>query len=167
VTSKKPRTGGEIDAWCTKCRLDLTHRIIAMVGDVVKKVECKTCGSHHLYRPPKSERDRRAAVRAAASPRAADGKPAAAGGKSGGGERLTAAQRAERDQTAAWEHAIAGRPSGAFKPYRITLVLSEGELVHHSRFGDGVVSKVIDQGKVEILFKDGPKTMAHGQQLPS
>src|SRR5262245_60609736 len=56
VTTKKARTGGEIDSYCTKCRLDLTHRIIAMVGDVVKKVECKTCGSHHLYRKPKSER---------------------------------------------------------------------------------------------------------------
>jgi hypothetical protein len=168
VTSKKPKTGGEIDAWCTKCRLDLTHRIIAMVGDVVKKVECKTCGSHHLYRPPKSDRERKAAVRAAASPRSSESKPpSATASKSSGGERLTAAQRAERDQTAAWEHAIAGRPSGAFKPYRITLVLSEGELVHHSKFGDGVVCKVIDQGKVEILFKDGPKTMAHGQQLAS
>jgi hypothetical protein len=165
VTSKKPKTGGEIDSWCTKCRLDLTHRIIAMVGDAVKKVECKTCGSHHLYRPPKTERDRKAAARAAAPPRPSDGKPSAPAGKSGGGERLTAAQRAERDQTAAWEHAIAGRPSGAFKPYRITLDLVEGELVHHSKFGDGVVSKVLDQGKVEILFKDGPKTMAHGQQL--
>jgi Zn ribbon nucleic-acid-binding protein len=162
VTSKKPRTGGEIDAWCTKCKLDLTHRIIAMVGDAVKKVECKTCGSHHLYRAPKSERDRKAAARAVAR---GDGAPKPAGPPSRSGERLTAAQRAEREQTAAWEHAIAGKPSGAFKAYRITLILSEGELVHHSKFGDGVVARVIDPGKVEILFKDGPKTMAHGQQI--
>jgi hypothetical protein len=165
VTTKKPKAGGEIDAWCTKCRLDLTHRIIAMVGDTVKKVECKTCASHHLYRPPKAERDRKAAARAVASPRA-EGKPAASG-RGAGGERLTAAQRHERDVTAAWEHAIAGRPSTAFKPYRITLVLSEGELIHHSKFGDGVVARVLDQGKVEILFKDGPRTMAHNQSIPS
>ena len=57
TTSKKPKTGGEIDAYCTKCKLDLVHRIIAMVGEAVKKVECKTCGSHHLYRRPKTERD--------------------------------------------------------------------------------------------------------------
>jgi hypothetical protein len=162
VTTKKPRTGGEIDAWCTKCRLDLTHRIIAMVGDVVKKVECKTCNSHHLYRQPKSERDSKAAARVAArssEPRAAS----SSGSRSSGAERLNAAQRAERDQTVAWERAIAGKPTGAFKPYRITLVLGEGELVHHSKFGDGVVAKVIDRGKVEILFKDGARTMAHGQ----
>ncbi|MCC6557157.1 MAG: hypothetical protein IT372_29745 [Polyangiaceae bacterium] len=168
MTSKKPRTGGEIDSWCTKCRLDLTHRIIAMVGDVVKRVECKTCGSHHNYRAPKSERDRKAAARPASSfaaSRSSDGR-ASSGSPRPASERLTAAQRAERDQIAAWEHAIAGRPSTAFKPYRITLVLGEGELVHHSKFGDGVVAKVIDNGKVEILFKDGPRTMAHGQTLP-
>ena len=26
-----------------------------------------------------------------------------------------------------------------------------------------VVAKVIDRGKIEILFKDGSRTMAHGQ----
>lgn len=132
-----------------------------MVGDVVKKVECKTCMSHHLYRQPKSERENRAAARASArsssEPRAASSSPR------GGVERLTAAQRAERDQTLAWERAIAGQPSGAFKPYRITLTFGEGELIHHTKFGDGVVAKVIDRGKIEILFKDGPRTMAHGQ----
>jgi hypothetical protein len=163
TTTKKPKTGGEIDAYCTKCRLDLTHRIIAMVGDAVKKVECKTCGSHHLYRRPKTERD---AAAARLLKRAEDRKVAASSGGGGSGskaDRQTQAQRAERDQTAAWEHAIAGQPSGAFKPYRISLTLGAGELIHHPKFGDGVVARVIDRGKVEVLFKDGPRTMAHGQ----
>jgi hypothetical protein len=161
VTTKKPRTGGEIDAWCTKCRLDLTHRIIAMVGEVVKKVECKTCGSHHLYRQPKSERESKAAARAAA--KSSEPKAASTSAPRTAGERLTVSQRAERDQTMAWERAIAGQPVGAFKPYRTSLTFGEGELIHHTKFGDGVVAKVIDRGKIEILFKDGSRTMAHGQ----
>jgi hypothetical protein len=163
TTTKKPKTGGEIDSYCTKCRLDLTHRIIAMVGDTVKKVECKTCGSHHLYRRPKSERDAAAARAAKRAEDRKSGTPGASGGTKA--ERLTQAQKAERDQTAAWEHAIAGQPSTAFKPYRITLTLGPGELVHHPKFGDGVVARVIDRGKVEILFQDGPRTMAHGQTV--
>jgi len=160
TTTRKPKTGGEIDAYCTKCRLDLLHRIIAMVGDAVKKVECKTCGSHHLYRRPKTERD---AAEARMLKRAEERK--AAGTSSGGSKaaREEQAKRAERDQTAAWEHAIAGQPTAAFKPYRITLTLGAGDLIHHPKFGDGVVSRVIDRGKVEVLFKDGPRTMAHGQ----
>lgn len=131
-----------------------------MVGDSVKKVECKTCGSHHLYRRPKSERDER--MRMLESKRGSAGhKPRE--GRTTAAERLTAAKKAERDQTNAWEKAIAGQPSTAFKPYRITLTLSQGELVRHTKFGDGVVARVIDRGKAEILFKDGPRTMAHGQ----
>jgi len=165
TTTKKPKTGGEIDSWCTKCKLDLTHRIIAMVGDVVKKVECKTCGSHHLYRAPKSERERAKAAKAAARP---EREPKSARTSSGGGskasERASAASRAERDLVATWEQAIAGQPATAFTPYRINLVLSAGELIRHSKFGDGVVYRVLDQAKVEILFKDGMRMMAHGQQ---
>ena len=164
MTTKKPKTGGEIDSYCTKCKLDLTHRIIAMVGDEVKKVECKTCGSHHLYRRPKSEK---------LLPSSSKGKVVATK-RDSGEERETkrpasakaqAAAQREREQTSQWEHAIAGQPMGAFKPYRITLTLNPGELVRHPKFGDGVVARVIDRGKVEILFQDGPKTMAHGQTV--
>jgi hypothetical protein len=168
-TTKKPKTGGEIDAYCTKCRLDLTHRIIAMVGDVVKKVECKTCNSHHLYRRPKTERD---AAHARMAKRAEDRK---ATGPSGGGgpaptgnsksARAERADRAERQLTASWEHAIAGQPTTAFKPYRISVTFSVGDLVRHSKFGDGVVQKILDPTKVEILFKDGARTMAQGTNM--
>ena len=161
TTTKKPKTGGEIDAYCTKCRLDLTHRIIAMVGDAVKRVECKTCGSHHNYRRPKSERD----ARMAKLEKRDEERRAATSASSGGGSKAAReerAARAEREQTSAWEHAIAGKPTSAFVAYRISLTFGPGDLVKHPKFGDGVVAKVIDASKVEILFKDGPRTMAQG-----
>lgn len=156
---KKPKTGGEIDAYCTKCKLDLTHRIIAMVGDTVKKVECKTCGSHHLYRKPKTLKEAEAA--AAAKAGSATRKPKGEGPRTAS-ERHAAAERAERERVSTWEKAIAGQPTGAFKPYSVKLLLGQGELVRHPKFGDGVVARVIDRAKVEILFQDGPRTMAHG-----
>ncbi len=161
TTTKKPKTGGEIDAFCTKCKLDLTHRIIAMVGDAVKKVECKTCMSHHLYRRPKTERD---AAQARMAKRAEDRKVAATGGGGTKAERVARAEKAEREQTSTWEHAIAGKPTTAFVAYRISLAFGQGDLIRHSKFGDGVVARIIDQTKVEILFKDGPRTMAQNVQ---
>jgi hypothetical protein len=157
---KKPKTGGEIDAYCTKCKLDLNHRIIAMAEGVVKKVECLTCRSHHLYRRPKTERD---AAHARMEKRAEDRKVAS--GNGGGGTKAARAERAERltrEQTSNWEHAIAGQGPSSFKPYRISLSYAAGDLIRHPKFGDGVVQRIIDQGKVEILFKDGPRTMAQG-----
>jgi Zn ribbon nucleic-acid-binding protein len=149
--TKKLAAGGEVDSYCTKCRMDLNHRIIAMVGDTVKKVECLTCGSHHLYRKPMSERTSSAA------------KPKRTSTRSATAERVTAAAKAEREQLAYWEGAIAGQPASAFRAYTIGEVFSVGELVRHKKFGDGVVARVIDRGKVEVLFQDGVRTMAHGQ----
>lgn len=137
-----------------------------MVGDEVKKVECKTCGSHHLYRRPKTEK--LAAAVTFKSKVTGSGKREVTEEKEprrpASAKAAAAAQR-ERDQTSQWEHAIAGQPVSAFKAYRITLTLGIGELVRHPKFGDGVVARVIDRGKVEILFQDGLKTMAHGQTV--
>ena len=52
--SKAITAGSEIDSWCTKCKLDLNHRIIAMNGTKIVRVECLTCRGHHAYRRPKS-----------------------------------------------------------------------------------------------------------------
>lgn len=171
MTTKKPKAGGEIDAYCTRCKLDLAHRIIAMVGETVKKVECKTCGSHHLYRRPKDEPApakatggvgpfRRGSEPPPAKAAKAPAKPRTSRAVS---ERVSAAALKERELTQLWERAIAGKAPGAFQAYRVSSTFAGGELIRHPKFGDGVIYRVIDRGKVEILFQDGARTMAHGQ----
>jgi hypothetical protein len=157
IRPKAPRPGGEIDAYCTKCRLDLNHRIIAMVGEEVKRVECLTCKGDHNYRRTQADRDRererKEMRRAIHAPK--DGSPtrSSAGPKT---ERGSSKMNAKQ----LWEKSIAGQPPSAFKGYTIKSTFSAGELVRHSRFGDGVVARIIDPQKVEILFEDGPRTMA-------
>lgn len=152
--SKKAKVGGDVDAYCTKCRMDLSHRVVAMVGEAPKRVKCLTCQGEHNYRKPMAERD---APKASASPRAgtASRPPRAA---------RSSAPKAERSARATWEKAIAGQPAGAFQNYSTRQLFDEGDLVRHSKFGDGVVYRVIDVSKVEILFEDGAKTMAHNLQ---
>jgi hypothetical protein len=152
---KKPSAGGEIDAYCTKCKLDLNHRIVAMVGENVKQVECLTCRGVHMYRKPKSAE----VAKGEAKPRAAkSGAPRSAAA------RETAAVRAERELRDSWERSIAGQPASAFRPYRVFEVFNAGDLVRHTKFGDGVIARVIDRMKVEVLFQEGSKTLAHNQQ---
>jgi hypothetical protein len=151
---KKLHAGGEVDSWCTKCRLFLNHRIIAMVGSKPVRVECSTCGSHHNFRarPPgvKETGNVRAPVTTSSAPRAA---------RASGPTRAAVAEMA-REQ--AWEKAIAGRSLSDFRPYKLSATFAAGDLVRHSRFGDGVVTRVIDAGKVEILFKGEARTLAQG-----
>lgn len=155
--SKPLKAGGEVDSWCTKCRLVLNHRIIAMVGPTPARVECSTCGSHHNFRP-------RAPGEKA---------PATGGGRSivssgGSGPRSTRAPsvskaaQAALDREKTWEKAIAGKAVRDFRPYRVSETFAEGELIRHAKFGDGVVTRVLDPKKVEILFKDDARTLAQG-----
>jgi hypothetical protein len=149
MTTGGPRPGGEIDAWCTKCRMDLLHRIIAVHEGQIARVECRTCGGHHNYR-----RQRTAPAKAAPST-----KPRSP--FTGHGARAAAAAEVERQRVATWIRAVAGKPDPSFKPYRATETYVRGDLVRHGKFGDGYVVKVIDRQKVEAMFKDGPRTLAH------
>jgi hypothetical protein len=66
------------------------------------------------------------------------------------------------DREKAWEKSIAGKAVSDFRVYRVSLTFKEGDLIRHSKFGDGVVTRIIDAGKVEILFKDEARTLAQG-----
>jgi hypothetical protein len=133
--------------------MDLLHRIIAMNGGKIVRVECRTCGGHHNYHRPKT---------AGAAPRGS-GTAAPKAGPSkapGAGPRRTNADEAERQRTAAWEKAVLGQPITSFKPYRPSATYKAGELVRHAKFGDGTIVRVIDRQKVEVMFKDGSRTLA-------
>ena len=62
--------GGTVDAYCTRCKLDLGHTIEAFDAQgQIARVHCNTCGSQHIYHRPRSDFQRQAP--AAASPPAA------------------------------------------------------------------------------------------------
>lgn len=140
--SKTIGAGSEVDAYCTKCKMDLNHRVIAMEGDRVKRVECLTCRGHHNYRRPKSEEPEKKRAPRKAKP---------------------AARKPISDFRKAWEEAIMGRSPDDFTAYNITQVFQIGQLVHHKKFGDGVVSDLIEGGKIQVIFEPGPKTLVHGR----
>ncbi len=60
MSDRVPEVGQEIEAYCTSCKMDLNHVVVAKLENVVKKVVCKTCSKEHLFRPAKAK------VRAAA-----------------------------------------------------------------------------------------------------
>lgn len=153
MSSKPLQTGGEVDSYCTKCRMVLNHRIVAMVGPLPKRVECSTCGSHHNYRAKAPGEKVVKEGGAARSTRSSTGPKAM---------REEAAAQAERDRTRTWEKSVSGKGMSDFRAYRISERWNEGELVRHSKFGDGVITKILDSAKIEVLFKDGPKTLAQG-----
>lgn len=138
------RTGGEIDAFCTKCDLNLAHTIIAMVGPKVEKVQCNTCHATHKYRGLQP------LVKAKSF--AAPKKPSA----------LKAAGSSRSRTVVTWEERLAGKDVARAKRYspRETFVLDE--VVDHPTFGLGLVTEVRGD-KVDIAFKQEDKTLVHGK----
>lgn len=154
--SKPLKTGGEVDSWCTKCKLVLNHRIIAMVGGTPVRVECSTCASHHNFRPRAPGDKAPSAVRSGSSSASSSAGPRATRSS------VTKAQQALLEREKSWEKAIAGKAVSEFRNYRVDQTFAEGDLIRHKKFGDGVVTRILDPKKVEILFKDEPRTLAQG-----
>lgn len=147
---KSLTAGSEIDSYCTRCRMDLGHRIVAMVGGAPKRVICLTCNSEHNYREPRTLKSSSVVIRNKKS----EAKPTAA-------QRVTQKARAEAERHETWATRALGKPLDAFTKYGMDRHFREGELVLHSKFGEGYVDVVLDGGKVSVMFRDGARTLAH------
>ena len=128
--------GGEIEAYCPspRCKADTTHTIISMYEEEVRRVQCVVCGDVHAYRKPRGDSAEEAAV-ADAVPR----------------KRLPSKPN--------WEDAMA-RASDAdlanCRPYSIRDTYEEGDIVSHPVFDIGIVTELLPDNKVEIIFKEPP-----------
>jgi hypothetical protein len=143
---KTLRVAGEVDSWCTRCRLILNHRIVSMKSSKPHQVECLTCRTTHLWRPTTPGEKTGPAEGARPTAATTSTRP----------PRVSAAMRHEQT----WEKAINGRGVHDFKAYSVAASFQEGDLLRHKKFGDGVVTRVIDGHKVEVLFRDEARTLA-------
>src|SRR5690606_5321626 len=45
------------------------------------------------------------------------------------------------------------------RPYRATEAFEEGDVIDHTKFGRGVVMKVVPPDRIDVLFRDESKTL--------
>ena len=134
------RVAEEVVAYCTSCRMDLTHVIVAMAGDKIVRVLCRSCNKEHAYRIPKELRP--------PAPKKRGGKPPI--------------PRKTRSALRDWEKAMEGCQDLPAKAYAQDGVFEAGDKVNHSRFGLGVVAALIKPNKMEVLFQGGGKVLVRG-----
>ncbi|GMT47266.1 MAG: hypothetical protein IEMM0007_0832 [bacterium] len=132
--------GGNIEAWCTKCKLELSHTIVAMVANSPKRVKCNTCDSLHNFRAKPSEKRRIKSKKT-----------------------LQKVKTPEIDYNECISRLTDSELSNA-KKYRTEGSFEKNEIINHSRFGIGIVSSVIQVNKIEILFEDGPKLLVQNKE---
>ncbi|MCC6216577.1 MAG: hypothetical protein IT376_17075 [Polyangiaceae bacterium] len=150
--------GSEVDSWCTRCRLDLWHKVVAMLNGAPRRVECMTCGSQHNYRKPHGAPPARPGGRAAATPA-----PGRGGGRAPAAPRVSAGARAEGARVRDWEAKIAGQSLEAFARYGADRRFAQDDLILHAKFGEGFVAQVLEDSKISVMFRDGLKVLAHAR----
>lgn len=132
--------GGDILSFCTSCKMDLNHVIVAIQGDRVKKVECRTCKKVHAYRIPKG----------AKSPTASKGRV---------DKKAQQAVAVELE----WKKIMDEKSSQPSISYTTKSKLNLGDKIDHPSFGEGVVEKMIYPNKVAVLFQSDIKVLVHNR----
>jgi len=129
----------DIVAYCTTCKLDLAHVIVAFDGEKVKKVLCKTCNKEHVYKAPK-------------------------GGKVPSKKKKTTANSKKKtiSPLEEWERAMEQAKDAPIRVYAQDGSFREGEKVDHGSFGQGLITKLIQPNKMEVIFEEGTKLMIRG-----
>src|SRR6185295_10150286 len=141
------KVGGEVDAFCTRCKMTLAHTILAMVGQTIARVQCNTCGGQHAYR---------------AAP--GTSKPRSSSSSSSGSSSATrAASREPAVKTVAgFEEQLKGKDLTRARKYSPKDNYAVDEVVDHLTFGFGWV-KVVRADKVDVVFKAAERTLVHGR----
>ena len=129
--------GEDVESWCTKCKLELGHTIVAMVGNLPKRVKCNTCNSLHNSRAKPVEKK--------------------SFGTRASGQKTKSRGKTYKDYLAIL--AEADRSSAI--PYSIKSTFKENDLIEHPKFGIGLVQSTPKINKMEVIFEDGPKLLIH------
>lgn len=138
--------GGNIDAYCLKCKLVLAHVVMFKMDGVVSRVKCKTCGAEHKYRGTLPAVKKPAAVRTPGMTRAK--KPAAA-------------KVAVNDAPMQWALKSRNMPPGTpMRNYSMRETFKVNDVINHPVFGVGFVEKVVSDKSIYVLFNDSVKLMS-------
>ena len=131
------KIGTNVDSWCSRCKLMLTHTIETAVDGKIKRVHCNTCRAQHAYRakPP--------AARGTADRR----KGAATGRKED-----------QKTRPSEYQMLLRGRTAAVARSYANSTQLKVGELVSHEVLGLGAVTGE-RENKIDVLFPDGPRVL--------
>lgn len=142
------KVGGEVDAFCTKCKMVLAHTTLAVWAGEIKRVRCNTCMGEHAYRRSEpgasSSAAKPARAKAAAKPKA----PAVAAVSS------------------SYEELMEGKDRGSARSYNVKEKFAVGELVKHPTFGLGVVAAARGVDKIDVAFPGAVKTLVHNKGAP-
>jgi hypothetical protein len=133
--------GKDVVSFCSRCKLALAAIIVVLdAKGAPGKVQCNTCKSTQKFKDPSK----------AAAPKRLPARSKITG------KRIVSA----RPNAEVWQDLMNGH-SGPSVKYATTNVFNKGDVIDHPNFGLGVVERLIDSNKIEVIFKVECKTLVH------
>ncbi len=131
----KIAVGSNVDAYCTKCKLVVAHKVTAMEGTKPRRVRCNTCNGEHNYRASKP-------VPKAAAPKS-----------------VKRARSAAKKSNLSWEEVMKEASAKPHKKYSMSGSFGEGDWIEHATFGLGCVQAFIAPNKITVRFADATRML--------
>jgi len=144
------QVGDTIESQCRRCNDRTGHNIVSIVEGEVSKVECRVCGSLHKHRASKAS---------SGSKRTAASKPSAAKQRS---QKKKKAEEPVID--AEWQRQMEGRNEAEALAYSMEGRYRPHDLLDHPQFGIGVVQRIVQQNKMDVIFQYGLKQLRCGPE---
>jgi len=136
--ARKPEIGAEIESLCPKCKGATVHVIEVIKSPTLMKVMCKACLNSHRYRPASTESAKKL-VKAKKAKKA----------------KVDPRTREERK----WNRLLEQADKDKAVSYSMNSSFTENDIIDHTKFGVGVVVKILDHGKMSVIFQDGVRNM--------
>ncbi|MGE3611536.1 MAG: hypothetical protein AB7I27_18235 [Bacteriovoracaceae bacterium] len=131
--------GKDVLSYCTKCKLNLGHTIVAMKDSKhIAKVKCNTCGTIHAYKDPSQSKQNKTRTR-----------------------KTSETPSKIVSVSDLWMEKMSNTKKKS-TPYGIDQKFSQGDIIDHVKFGPGIVEKVVDD-KIEVIFRHEIKTLVHNK----
>jgi hypothetical protein len=132
--------GKDVLSYCNKCKLNLGHIIVAM-KDVkhIAKVKCNTCGTLQAYKDPSvsSKQNKTRTKKTSMTP-----------------SKIISVSDL-------WMEKMSSTKKKS-TPYAMDAKFVQGDIIDHTKFGPGIVEKVVDD-KIEVIFRHEIKTLVHNK----
>lgn len=129
--------GKDVLSYCTKCKLNLAHTIVAMKDTKhIAKVKCNTCLTIHAYKDPSQSTANKTRTK-----------------------KTSAAPSKVISVSDLWMESMSNTHKKS-QPYTIKGSFVAGDIIDHSKFGPGIVQKVVDD-KIEVVFRHEIKLLIH------
>jgi hypothetical protein len=151
MTAEHLSPGDDVEAWCTRCRRNLNHRVVAVVRTSIQKVQCLTCGGEHKYYPPKDVglKSGDINVREGAKTKSATKQ-----------SKTSAVNKSAAKAESEWSTFMAEMaPDTVPLSYATSGTYAKGDYMDHPVFGIGRVLSIVGVEKIEVIFKEGRKIL--------